>query len=147
MNVLLLIFLIPPFFEFDWKNKIESIFILNKDGICLYNHSFTDVAKVLDKQFISGTITSMNIMLKELIYGSNNEILVLRKRGKITNIFLGDHITGVLISKEELNFFKYNLKRLVLKVEDIIGFKVQAIANEFYCREFVWAIDSLSALF
>ncbi len=110
---------LPPFFELDWQDKIESIFILNKNGICLYNHSFTDIAEVLDRQFISGTIASMNIMLNELINGPHNEILVLRKKGKITNIFLGNHITGVLISKEELNYFKYNLKKLVLKVEDI----------------------------
>ena len=103
----------------EWQEKIESIFILNENGICLYNHSFMENSESLDKQFVSGTIASMNIMLKELIEKPNNETLVLRKKGKIVNIFLGNIITGVLISKEELNFFNYNLKNLVLKVEEI----------------------------
>ncbi len=110
---------IPSFFEYDWQDKIESIYILNKNGICLYNYSFMENTEILEKQFISGALASMNIMLNELIHGKPNEISVIKKKRKIVNVFSANYITGILISKEELKYFTYNLKRLVLKVEEI----------------------------
>ncbi len=44
---------------------------------------------------------------------------LLKKKKKIVNVFSGNNITGVLISKEELKFFTHNLKKLVLRVEEI----------------------------
>ncbi|MFX1389793.1 MAG: hypothetical protein ACFE9Z_07020, partial [Promethearchaeota archaeon] len=112
---------IPPFFEFDWYDKIENIFLINKDGICLYNYSYDSEHKqtVLDSQFITGTLTSMNILLEELFSNQPNEISIVEKKGKILTIFSGKYVTGIIISKEELRFFRHNLKKLVLKVEEI----------------------------
>ena len=61
----------------------------------------------------------MNIMLKELMNRQSSEILVIEKKGKILTIFSGSYVTGVLISNEELKFFKHNVKKLILKVEDV----------------------------
>lgn len=110
---------IPPLFEFDWQDKIESIYIMNKDGICLFNKSFTDNMEALSSQYVSGVLASVNIMLKELISSNANEISMIKKKGKIVNIFSSNYITGILISKEELEYFKHNLKNLTLKVEEI----------------------------
>ena len=66
----------------------------------------------------SGKTTIIEEVLKYLI-SNGNEVSVIKKKGKITTIFSANHITGVLISKAELNYFKYNLKRLVLKIEDV----------------------------
>jgi predicted regulator of Ras-like GTPase activity (Roadblock/LC7/MglB family) len=110
---------IPPFFEFDWQDKIESIYIMNKDGVCLFDKSFTDNTETLSSQFISGVLASVNTMLNELIRTNENEISIIKKKGKVVNIFSGSYVTGVLISKEELEYFKHNLKKVILKVEKI----------------------------
>ena len=110
---------VPPFFEFDWQDKIESIYVLNKTGICLFAYSFSNKTENLEPQFITGALASMNIMLNELIKSKSDEISVIRKKGKIIILFSGNHITGVLICKEELKYFIHNLKKLILKVEEI----------------------------
>lgn len=110
---------IPPFFEFDWQDKIESIYIINKEGVCLFNKTYIDNAEVLSSQYVSGVLSSVNIMLNELIHTIDNEISIIKKKGKIVTIFSSNYITGVLISKEELEYFKHNLKKLILKVEEI----------------------------
>lgn len=110
---------IPPLFEFDWQDKIEDIYIMNKDGVCLYNKSYTDNTKYLSSHYISGVLSSVNIMLNELIPSKNNEISIIEKKGKIIISFSSDNITGVLISREDLQYFKYNLKKLILKLEEV----------------------------
>jgi predicted regulator of Ras-like GTPase activity (Roadblock/LC7/MglB family) len=110
---------IPPFFEFDWEDKIEDIYIMNKDGVSLFHKSYTDNDKTLSSHYVSGILSSVNIMLNELIHSEKNEISIIKKKGKIVTTFSGDYITGVLMSKEELEYFKHNLKKLILKVEEI----------------------------
>ncbi|MFX1311499.1 MAG: hypothetical protein ACFFHD_02660 [Promethearchaeota archaeon] len=110
---------IPPLFELDWQDKIEDIYILNKDGLCLFNKSYIDKNRSLSSHYISGVLSSVNIMLNELIPSKSNEISTIKKKGKIITTFSSNYITGILISKEELEYFKYNLKKLILKLEEI----------------------------
>jgi len=110
---------IPPLFEFDWQDKIEDIYIMNKDGVCLFNKSYTDNNETLSSHYVSGVLSSVNIMLNELIPSKNNEISIIKKKGKIVTTFSSNYTTGVLISKEDLEYFKYNLKKLILKLEEI----------------------------
>jgi hypothetical protein len=113
---------IPPFYEFNWRDKIESIFIMNKDGICLSNRFYTDAVEIADRFLITGSLTSVNIMLNEIVNPKDYdlyELSIIKKKGKIINIFTAEKLIGVLISKEELEFFKYNLKSLVLKIEQV----------------------------
>jgi hypothetical protein len=58
-------------------------------------------------------------MLNELMHVKNNKISVIEKKNKIVIIYSSEFVIGVLIGSEALEFFKYNLKRLVLKVEFI----------------------------
>ncbi len=110
---------LPPFFEFDWQNKIESIYIMNKGGACLYHMSFTEKSASIDEDLITGAIASINIMLEEIIRGKKKGFSMIKKKGKIINIFSSEHITGVIFSTEELRFFNYNLRELIVKVEQI----------------------------
>ncbi len=112
---------IPPFFEFDWEDKIEDIYILNNTGICLFAYSFSSKTKILENQIVTGTLASMNIMLNELIKSKSNEISIIKKYEKIVILFSGNFTTGVLICKEDLKFFIHNLRKLILKIEEIYG--------------------------
>lgn len=108
-----------PFFEFNWHDKIENIYILNRNGINLYSKSFLEERKTIDEQVISGALSSINIMLNELMNTKENKILIIKKKNKIVTIFASVYIIGVLVSTEELEFFKHNIKRLVLKIETL----------------------------
>jgi hypothetical protein len=106
-----------PFFEFNWQDKIENIYILNRDGINLYSKSFLEERKTIDDHFISGVLSSINIMLNELMNTKENKISIIKKKNKVVTIFTSVYIIGVIVSTDELEFFKHNLKRLVLKIE------------------------------
>ena len=106
-----------PFFEFNWQDKIENIYVLNRAGINLYSKSFLEERKTIDDHFISGALSSINIMLNELMNTKENKISIIKKKNKTVTIFTSVYIIGVLVSTEELEFFKHNLKRLVLKIE------------------------------
>jgi len=108
---------LAPFFEFDWRDKIENIYILNKGGINLYSKSYIEEPKSIDDQFITGVLSSVNIMLNELMNTRDNKISIIEKKNKIVTIYSSDLIIGVLVSTKELEYFKHNLKRLVLKIE------------------------------
>ncbi len=108
---------IPPFFERDWQKKIEDIYLLFKNGINLFSKSYINSDKSIDEHTISGALSSVNIMLNELMHIKNNRISVIEKANKIVTIFSSEYVIGVLISSEALEFFKFNLKRLVLKIE------------------------------
>ena len=108
---------IGPLFELSWQEKIENIYILNKGGINLYSKSFTDERVAIDDHFITGALSSINIMLNKLLNTKENKISIIKKKNKIVTIFTSENLIGVIVSKEELEFFKHNLKKLVLKLE------------------------------
>ena len=58
-------------------------------------------------------------MLNELLRTKENKISIIKKKNKIVTIFTSSYIIGVIVSTEELEFFKQNLKRLVLKIETL----------------------------
>lgn len=106
-----------PFFEFDWRDKIENIYIINKGGINLYSKSYSEETKSIDDHYISGVLYSVNIMLNELMNAKDNKISIIEKKNKIVTIYSSEFIIGVLVSTEELEYFKHNLRKLVLKIE------------------------------
>ncbi|TFG02894.1 MAG: hypothetical protein EU539_12720 [Promethearchaeota archaeon] len=110
---------LPPFSEFDWKEKIEAVFIVNNAGICLYYKLFSEKKDLMDENLISAAISSINIILQELSETgiSNKSISVIKKKGENVIIYQGELISGVLYTTEELNFPKIILKEFVDKFE------------------------------
>ncbi len=108
-----------PFFEFDWQDKLESIYILNKQGLNLYSLSYKKDSKEINEHFVTGALSSVNIMLNELMNTRENKISIIKKSNKIVNIYSSSLVIGVLVSTEELEYFKQNLRALVLKVETL----------------------------
>jgi hypothetical protein len=106
-----------PFFELEWREKVEYIYILNKEGLNLYTKSFTKETVSIDEHFVSGVLSSVNIMLNELMNTRDNKISIIKKRNKVVTIYSSALIIAVLVSTEELEYYKHNLKKLVLKIE------------------------------
>ncbi len=110
---------LPPLVEFDWKKKIEDLYVINKAGLCLFYQSFTGKDDLKDEHLKSGAITSINIMLQSLTPSEKTKISIIKKKGKTMTIYSGDLSSGVLISREELSSIKYNLKEFIQKFETI----------------------------
>ena len=66
--ILLSLFFItlPPFSEFDWQEKVQELFIIDRGGICLYNNDFVKKT-VYDENLTSAAISGINTMLQELM--------------------------------------------------------------------------------
>jgi hypothetical protein len=107
---------LPPFSEFDWQEKIEELFIINRGGICLYSRDFIKKT-VYDENLTSAAISGVNSILQKLMDAKG--ISVIKKKGQIVIIYPGNHVSGVLFSSEDLNMAKLFLKELVEKFETI----------------------------
>jgi len=109
----------PPLSEFEWKDKIEEVFLINKDGACLFYKTYIEKMDTYDENLISGAISIVNIMLKEILNPESREISVIKKKGKYTYIFPSELITGVIFSKKESKIIEFYIKQLVIKIEQV----------------------------
>ena len=110
---------LPPFSEFDWQDKLKSLFLINNAGICLYYKIFNEQKELMDEQLISAALSSINIVLKEMTKSEENigGVSVIKKKGENVIIYQGKFISGVLYTTEELNFPKIVLNLFVEKFE------------------------------
>jgi translation initiation factor 2B subunit (eIF-2B alpha/beta/delta family) len=122
LGVCLLFFLthdLPSINLFISGNLIEDIYILNNNGACLYHgNSPTKIMKFND-HLISGAISILDNMLKQLTQSKAKGFAVIRKKDKILNIYSSKFITAVLFSKEESSAIEYYLKKLVIRIENV----------------------------
>jgi hypothetical protein len=109
---------LPSFSEFEFRDKIEEIYVMRKGGVCLYHKNFEKETDSLEKEIMSGAIASISIML-ERISTTKGKLSVIQKKDKSVLIFSSDYIAGVLISKEELEIIKFLLKKFVHKFESV----------------------------
>ncbi|MFW9819988.1 MAG: hypothetical protein ACFFE5_10295 [Candidatus Thorarchaeota archaeon] len=112
-------FKFPTFSEFEWKDKIEDVFLINKNGACIFYKSYIQKIDLLSQHLITSAITSVNIMLKEILKPGSREVSVIKKKGKLIYIFPSDLITGVIFSKKESKVVDLYMNRLILKVEQV----------------------------
>ena len=89
------------------------------DGLCLFYKSYNEKLEEVNESLISGAITSINIMLKELMNPVSREVCVIRKRGTIIYMFHGNLITGVVFSRKEAKIIEFYMKQLVTKIEQV----------------------------
>jgi hypothetical protein len=110
----------PYLFEFDWKDRIEELFLITKEGACIFYKNLGEEETDIDKNLISSSITSVNIMLQELTPSPNKKgFSRIKEQDKIIYLYNSELLDGVIISKEEIERFEYYLELLVLKVEGI----------------------------
>lgn len=110
----------PYLFEFDWKDRIEELFLITKEGACIFYKNLGGEETDIDKNLISSSITSINIMLQELTPSPNKKgFSRIKEQDKIIYLYNSELLDGVIISKEEIERFEYYLELLVLKVEGI----------------------------
>jgi hypothetical protein len=138
---------LPSLSELDWYDKLDQIFIMNKEGACLFHKSFKGADQIMDENLITSAITSVKIMLKELISTEDKGLSVLKKKGRIVSIYSGNNLTGVVYTVEEINTINIYLQELITKLERIyrnilVGWDgdleifapIEEIMNEIFSR-------------
>ena len=106
---------LPPFGEFDWKEKLEDIFLIDKGGVCLYHKMLVGKSELINENLVSGAISSINMFINGLT--DDRGISVFHQKNKTIVIYPGTYVSGVIIVKEDLNFIKILLKEFVQKFE------------------------------
>jgi hypothetical protein len=109
--------ILPPLQEMGWKEHIEDIFLVNSYGACIFSKSYNSKNHTPEKHIISGAITSINMMLSKLSNSERRGISIIKKKGKITYIYVSDKLVGVLFGTQEFSTIKINLERFVKRVE------------------------------
>ncbi|MEX2682850.1 MAG: hypothetical protein Q6373_014765, partial [Candidatus Sigynarchaeota archaeon] len=108
---------LPPFIELDWQAKIEQLFIIHKSGVCLYYFYFKQREQMTDEHLVSGAISSINIMLKEMVESREREISIIDKKNKTVLFVPMEFITVVMFCSENITSIKRRLKEFSQKFE------------------------------
>ena len=116
---------------------------MKKTGPCIFSKIFYEQNKDLDRNIITGLITSINIMLEKVT--RTKGISVIKKGKEIAIIYPGNYIIGVSFCKEDLMSLRRLLQRFVIKIEKIYGkilsesqgtesffTPIEKICNEFF---------------
>lgn len=110
---------LPSLNLFISGNLMEDIYILNNNGACLYHGNPPTKTMKFNDHLISGAISILDNMLKQLTRSKAKGFAVIRKKNKILNIYSSKFITAVLFSKEESSAIEYYLKKLVIRIENV----------------------------
>ncbi len=108
---------IPSFSEFDWQEKIISVFIMYKSGLFIYKKDFRENIDSIDDSITTGTITVLKMMLDNV--SKKEDISVIEKQDKIIIIQPGRYIIGAIICDEKLNSIQILLNKFIEKIETI----------------------------
>jgi len=107
----------PKFSEYNWQEKIESLFILSQPGICLYEKLFRHRDEQTDKDLITAGLASVSLLLKTIIDKEGTSLI--EEKDKTIIIHPGAYIYGVLMCDEKLKSLQILLKTVVTKIESI----------------------------
>ncbi len=109
---------IPSFSEYNWQQKIDSIFIIHKSGLLIFERSFKPGDTYYDSA-TSGALTSLKMMLETV--SKKETTSFIEKKGKHITIHPGKYIYGTLISEENLVSLQILLKNFIDKIEQTYG--------------------------
>jgi len=108
---------IPSYSEYNWQDKIISVFIMHKSGLFIYKKSFREKVSPIDESVITGALTTIEMMLEKV--SDIESISIIKKKEKILIFQPGRFIYGVLICEEELESLKILLSKFINKIETI----------------------------
>lgn len=109
---------LPPLVEFDWYEKIDSIFLVGHSGLCFYSKSFRgDVDQDLEQYIKVAGLTGIEMILENITYEKG--ISVIKKQNFTIIIYPSTQIIGMIFCKQELNSLKELLKNFITRVETV----------------------------
>jgi len=90
---------------------------MHKSGLFIYKKSFREKTSPIDESVITGTLTTIKMMLEKV--SDNDTFSIIKKKEKILIFQPGRFIYGVLICEEELESLKILLSKFINKIETI----------------------------
>jgi len=97
------------FTDLNWKEKLREIFIITRNGICVYAYSFEQNHSINDSDLIAGGFSGIQLLLSEMVHTSEALQLIDYQNVKIM-LEQGKKHMFVLIIKDQSSFIRYKLK-------------------------------------
>lgn len=108
---------IPLLSEYDWLDKIESIYIVHTSGLPLFSKSFREGEDKIFDNIIPGALTSIQMMLNE--FTQSKETSIIKKGEYQIILYPYGLIAGLIITKQDLESLRTLLKLFVKKVHSL----------------------------
>ncbi len=97
------------FTDLNWKEKLREIFVIARNGICVYAYSFGQNRSITDSDLIAGGFSGIQLLLSELVHTSESLQLIDYQNVKIM-LEQGQGYMFILIIKEQSSFIRYKLR-------------------------------------
>jgi len=133
---------LPPLSEFDWYDKIESIFLMNKSGLCIYSKYFHGDGKKWDEHLVSGAVMGVDTMLEQMTLKKG--VSVIKKDEQTTIIYPGKYLTGVIFCREDLSSLKSLLKVFTKKIELVYSTIIESWEGEIRDLSIFEPVENIS---
>ena len=113
-----LLYSIPSFTEFDWDKKLRHLYILNKDGLCLYQYPFRE--SITDEDLLGGSLMAIQGLMQEMIQTDKSLKTIDHEDTKL--IFKqSNHAIAVMIADEDLYVIHHKVEQLMNQFELLFG--------------------------
>lgn len=108
---------LPPLSEYDWYDKIKSVFLVKNSGLCFYSKNFQEEEKNLEQSLKIAGLTGIEMILESLTY--DRGLSVIKKQNYSIIIYPSTHIIGIIFCTQELSSLKELLKSFVSRIEAV----------------------------
>ena len=108
----------PPLADYEWQDKIESIFLMEPGGICLFSRFFQhEEDEGMDENLVAGGISSVKMLLDEVTDRKGTSII--QKKGKTVIINPHKHFSSVLFCNERLHSLEVLVNKFTERIEEL----------------------------
>jgi hypothetical protein len=97
------------FTDLRWKDKLREVFVISRNGTCLYAFSFEQNLPIEDSDLVAGGFSGIQMLLSEMVKTTESLQLIDYQNVKIM-IEQKAAIMYVLIIKAESKFLQFKLK-------------------------------------
>jgi predicted regulator of Ras-like GTPase activity (Roadblock/LC7/MglB family) len=108
---------LPSFSEYNWQTKINTLLLIHKDGLLIYNKDFREEGDETRASIIAGMLTSIKMMLQTVT--EKKGLTVIEKEGKVVIINPSKFLIGIIICDEDLKSLRILLSKFVERIEEI----------------------------
>ena len=105
------------FVEIEWPKKIRHIFlVMEKNGTCLYDHSFTKIESV-ERDLFGSSMSGITEILRELTR-SQHKLQFLDQGDVKILLTYGNYIVGILVTEADFVVLRKKMNKLVQEFEN-----------------------------
>jgi peptidoglycan/LPS O-acetylase OafA/YrhL len=110
---------IPSFTEFDWEKKVRHLFLLNSEGLCIYQFAFKK-GTISDEDLFSGSLMAIQSLMQEMVK-SEKTIKVIDQEDVKILFERSSNALGVILAEEDLYIVHFKLRQLLSEFELLFG--------------------------